>query len=53
MVKISSSEVTCYFYGYRDRPRLISHVHSSVDVNVFKLYYDDRDRYVFVDNGHE
>ena len=46
LCKISRSEVTSYFYGYKHRPRLISHVHSSVGGDVFKLYYDDRDRFV-------
>ena len=32
-----------YFYGYKDRPHLVSHVHSSLGV-ANKLYYDDRDR---------
>ena len=47
VIKVSRSEVISYFYGYKDRPRLVSHAHSSRGGNggvVYKLYYDDRDR---------
>ena len=42
---MTRAEVISYFYGYKDRPHLVSHVHSSLGGGaVYKLYYDDRDR---------
>ena len=44
VAQVSRSEVISYFYGYKERPHLVSHAHSSLGDVVYKLYYDDRNR---------
>ena len=41
---VSRSEVISYFYGYKERPHLVSHAHFSLGDVAYKLFYDDRDR---------